>query len=97
MIESEKELTSDQFLKNQDFCTLTNGVEYTIEGISTLRKHILSHQILLTKFYHIRINGYSSFLKENYRFISETELGTLPIPKLIENYLNEETNLLSLF
>ena len=97
MIETQKEITANQLLKNKDFKSITAKSKIKFEMESVVRKHILSHQVLQAKFYHFRLTNFNGLDQEKFPAVSKEKLASLPIPKLIENYLNEETNLLSLF
>ena len=50
----------------------------------------------MAKFYHLQLTKLDSIELEANQIIAKETLSTYPIPKLIENYLKEETNLLSL-
>jgi len=52
-------------------------------------KHILSHQIIYTKFWEFRIN--ETFLKNNKQWIliNKNDISQYPFPKLIDNYIQE--------
>ena len=69
---------------------------YNLEAESDEKKHILSHQIIHCKFFHLRAPSKGLKAGKNEREISLEKLVDYPVPKLIENYLREETNLLSL-
>jgi len=71
--------------------------KYQFEAASEERIHLLSHQKLHCRFFHLRLSDFSADLKKEYKLIEKVDLQRYPIPKLIENYLREETNLLSLF
>ncbi len=64
-----------------------------IEAVYGPMKHILSHQVIHAKFYHILVNTTSSFHRLlNYydlHAISSDEVVTLPKSKLIVNFLNQ--------
>ena len=96
LVETDKSTSENSMVKSQAFIELMNNTEYTIQAVSEERKHILSHQILFAKFYHVNIGNHISNLKGNFERIKKINLQEKPIPKLIENYLKEETNLLSL-
>ncbi|MBL4709521.1 MAG: A/G-specific adenine glycosylase [Flavobacteriales bacterium] len=97
LIESKKELNEEQITQSTAFAKLINQQEYKVIAVSAIRKHILSHQILMAKFIHLRLKDEKSLKKIGFEGIKKEELIKRPIPKLIENYLNEESNLLSLF
>ena len=92
-----KELSEKEVVQSMDFIKISNQQEYQVTAVSSVRKHILSHQILLAKFVHLRLKDQKSLESIGFEAIRKEELIKKPIPKLIENYLSEETNLLSLF
>lgn len=97
LIETEKEIEGKDLLKSDDIKVLFKNQPFTFNHISKSRKHILSHQILTAKFYHIRLVNKNNILAEKFERILVSELEKYAVPKLIENYVREETNLLSLF
>ncbi len=97
LIESNKTITPKMLTQQDEFKRLINNLPFKIDAVSEERKHILSHQILFAKFYHIKLTKGLSSIQGNYEKINKATLHEKPIPKLIENYLKEETNLLSLF
>tara|TARA_B100000508_G_scaffold140631_1_gene142474 strand:- start:1176 stop:2282 length:1107 start_codon:yes stop_codon:yes gene_type:complete len=68
---------------------------FDLQYISEQKKHILSHQIIKARFYHLKTDN--ALIKSDF-FIKcrKEDIKKYPIPRLIEKYLNEETNLLSL-
>tara|TARA_B110000503_G_scaffold142873_1_gene241386 strand:+ start:795 stop:1892 length:1098 start_codon:yes stop_codon:yes gene_type:complete len=96
LVETNKSTSGKSMFKSQAFIELMNDTAYTVQAISEERKHILSHQILFAKFYHLNMGSNKGNLTGNFERIKKTTLQEKPIPKLIENYLKEETNLLSL-
>jgi len=96
LVETTKSTSNKSLLNTESFKDLLNNTAYSVQAISAERKHILSHQILFAKFYHLSVGSKISTINGNFERIKKTELHEKPIPKLIENYLNEETNLLSL-
>lgn len=96
LIESEKMLKKEDLLKMGSFSELMDQENYDLIANSDPVKHILSHQILRAKFFHFRSVNINGFKKKGFQVIAKQKLKELPIPKLIENYLKQETNLLSL-
>lgn len=96
-IEKSSLLDWNELQQTDEFNTLVKASEMSFEGESEERKHLLSHQTLHCKFYHLTFTKIDSRLRDEYYLISLEKLADYPIPKLIENYLGEETNLLSLF
>ena len=70
---------------------------FKLEANSEVRIHLLSHQKLHCKFFHLQLEKKPTAVQADLSIIDKTELGHYPVPKLIENYLRDETNLLSLF
>jgi len=97
LIETSTTSTETDLLQNEEFNQLMNNTEFNLQAVSQERKHILSHQILFAKFYHLHVGANLKGILGNFEQIKKGKLAKKPIPKLIENYLKEETNLLSLF
>ncbi len=94
LIESKKkEKSIASFIKNN----LGNNEigTYEISSISKEYRHLLSHQIIHAVFIHLSLATKLS-IKTPYYWIEKADLREYAVPKLIENYLKEETNLLSL-
>jgi len=96
MVETVKEINKNELLKASLFKELVLDAKLSFLAASDIRKHILSHQILRAKFFHFRMVDFSILERNEFQIISKQKLKDLPIPKLIENYLKQETNLLSL-
>ncbi len=97
LIESSSSLKYLELEKNKDFISIFKETDFSLEAESDERKHLLSHRRLYCKFYHFKVDEFSTDLLSKYRAVPVSELPQYPVPKLIENYLGEETNLLSLF
>lgn len=96
LIESKTEIDEKNLKTTKEFKTLLNNTTYKIHTISKPRKHILSHQILFATFYYLKLEDITKLKSTKYEVVNLKELPQKPIPKLIENYLREETNLLPL-
>lgn len=96
LIETDKEIDSKKLITTEAFKEVIKTNKFEIYSESGVRKHILSHQILLAKFYHLRLSDTARNLNEKYSEISTSKLAEYAVPKLIDNYVREETNLLSL-
>tara|TARA_R110000868_G_scaffold174782_3_gene411665 strand:- start:2320 stop:3411 length:1092 start_codon:yes stop_codon:yes gene_type:complete len=96
LIETKNDASLNELLSHEDFKKILKEQDFAITASSTWRKHILSHQIIMAKFYHLQLTKLDSIELEANQIIAKETLSTYPIPKLIENYLKEETNLLSL-
>jgi A/G-specific adenine glycosylase len=96
LIESEQELQVKELINQADFKILFSDTKYNLNHVSETRKHVLSHQILMAKFYHLRISSESDQIENNYLKIDRVNFSKYAIPKLIDKYIREESNLLSL-
>lgn len=95
--ELTKLISYQELKKQKSYQNLLDDTSVIFEGESESRKHLLSHRRLHCKFFHFRTENFSQKMQANYSLTPLSELGERPVPKLIENYLREETNLLSLF
>lgn len=64
-----------------------NGL--VLEAVSVPVKHILSHQIIIAKFWEFTLVEASFIPKENWIKVQLQDLENKPIPKLIENYISK--------
>lgn len=66
--------------------------QWVISKESVTYKHILTHQRIQAKFYHIEINEAQKDLPafDNFSFFELSEVAALPKPVLIDNYLNKD-------
>ena len=99
LIETSKEIQLHELAKKSEYIELSKDTLPVHQTTSEQRKHILSHQIIHAKFFHFYLESTKEVALKNsdYQLINKKNLSDLPIPKLIENYLKEETNFLSLF
>ena len=88
-IESKQPMSVDEIINSDQFKSLIPDQEFTIERISAQYTHKLTHQTILATFVEIKISKNLPVSQKNFILLAfENELGTLPIPKLIDNYLN---------
>lgn len=90
LIETEKELTEEQFLKSPKWLKFIGKNKYTIKSISGNYKHILSHQKIYARFWEIDCaKPLASFLPKTVLVITKTDIHTYAVPRLIDKYLQE--------
>ena len=88
-IESEKPMTVEEIVNSDGFKTLMQGQEYVIGRISPQHTHKLTHQNIIATFIEIKIFKNLTTSQKNVILLAfENELGAFPVPKLIDNYLN---------
>jgi A/G-specific adenine glycosylase len=85
LIESDKETDINQLLA-VELPKLLNSAEFIINSVSEEVKHKLSHQTIFARFIEIEIINAGIELK-NYIETADEKVHSLPIPKLIDNYL----------
>ena len=78
--------------KNEEVPLLLNEdsevYQTNLIGISDWVKHLLSHQDIYARFWEFNIDNPELILQDNWKLVPINELGSYPLPKLIENYLN---------
>tara|TARA_B100001109_G_C18859399_1_gene473258 strand:+ start:2119 stop:3213 length:1095 start_codon:yes stop_codon:yes gene_type:complete len=95
-IETTNTLKKNKLSKVEEMINLFNQCDYKIKSLSEVRKHLLSHQQIFAQFCHIDTVKLSNLNTSQFEIVKRSNLHSYPIPKLLENYLREETNLLSL-
>lgn len=86
LIESRKPLTSREFGKSLE--SVIDSGNAKINLIGPMIKHVLSHQVLHTRFYEIELIKNQS-LPEGWKRVPFSSLEKYPIPRLIDKYLTE--------
>ena len=62
---------------------------HTAVGKSELIRHVLSHQDIMAKFWRYKVENLTELALNDWEVIRKRDLENYPLPKLIENYLNE--------
>ena len=92
-IESDTPLELEAVVASEAFQTLIGTQAFTIGHPSRSFTHKLTHQTLMAVFFEIKINSFLSSIQTNHLLLApENELGSFPVPKLIENYLRNNLN-----
>jgi len=88
LIETKKEIKDEDI--HSLISSFLNTEEFNIHKISKTYTHILSHQKILAKFYHISHNDeLEKTRKEGLIKVTEENFEQYPLPKLIENYVKD--------
>lgn len=87
LIETKKEISLDELIRNSEWAHLFENLNPEIDINYFEKKHILSHQILLTRIYKIKINSLNKVLNKMYIKIPISDLSNYGIPALLEKYL----------
>jgi A/G-specific adenine glycosylase len=90
LIESDRPLSDDQIVSSELWLRLFQKIHPTLIKRTKLYKHILSHQILLTQFNIIAVQGQASLIgTEGYLPVNIQEFKKYPVPRLIEMFFEE--------
>lgn len=88
LIETEKELKEEQFLKSNDWKHFIGVSQYIVKSVSVSNKHILSHQNIYARFWEIECTApFHKLLPQNCITIKNGDIHKYAVPRLIENYL----------
>ena len=87
-IESQKPMTVEEVIASEDFLQITENKPFTIIKSSPVFTHKLTHRTLLAQFIEIKLEQELLQIETKGLFLAhETELGSFPIPRLIDLYL----------
>ena len=88
-IESQKPMTVEEVIASEAFLQLIENNPFTIIKSSPIFTHKLTHRTILAHFIEIKLEKELLQIQTNDLFLArESELGSFPIPRLIDLYLN---------
>ena len=88
-IESPRPMTIAEVVASEEFSQLIENKPFTITKTSTVFTHKLTHRTIIAQFIEIKLEKELLQIQTNDLFLTrETELGSFPIPRLIDLYLN---------
>jgi len=90
LIETSMSVELDALVEESTWKELFGKERLEILYSSPAIKHLLSHQILYTKFIIVEISKPTYYLKANYQKISIPDIQEYSIPKVIDNFLAAE-------
>ena len=85
-IETEKAISLKKLMLSKEWKELFGGIKVKLIKESKTYPHILSHQVIMAKFYHLEI---PDTVKLPFLKVKLSDLDNYPIPRLIEIYLEE--------
>ena len=87
-IESDNNMTIEEIIGSEEFKKLMSDQNFQIVRVSHPYTHKLTHQTIVATFIEIKIFDFLPLIQTNDILLTfENELGTFPVPKLIDNYL----------
>ena len=88
-IESEQPLSVEEVIATEQFQQLIENKPFTIVKVSPIFTHKLTHRTIQAQFIEIKLEKKLLRIKTKDLFLTpEMDLGTFPIPRLIDLYLN---------
>lgn len=88
-IESDKSLSADEVMATEQFKQLFGNKAFTLTKVSPVFTHKLTHRTILAQFIEIKLEKNLLRIETKDLFLTpEMDLGTFPIPRLIDLYLN---------
>ena len=88
-IESETPMTVEEVVASEKFIQLIEKKPFSITKVSPFYTHKLTHRTLLAQFIEIKLEQKLLQIETKDLFLTpESELGSFPIPRLIDLYLN---------
>ena len=90
LIESERELQLDDILSDVFLKKMLTNTSCTVEAVSTLYKHQLSHQLIVAQFITLVVVKGDIDIEPPLLFIPETEINKYPVARLTERFLNTD-------
>ena len=84
LIETDGPISAEKLMQTNEWKQLVQGSKFHFRKRSDLYKHILSHQIILARFYFIDISGKFTL---PFSLIPLKDFAKYPVPRLIEEFL----------
>lgn len=91
LIETESPMAAERLMQTNEWKQLVKGSNVHFLKRSDLYKHILSHQIILARFYFIDVSGKFDL---PFTLILVKDLGKYPVPRLIEELLSNSISII---
>jgi A/G-specific adenine glycosylase len=85
LIETDKPMSAEKLIKSDEWKTITDGKALQLGKRSKQYKHILSHQIIMARFYFIDLSGKPDL---PFLLVPVKDIYQFPVPRLIEEFLN---------
>jgi len=83
LIESERLLDANKLIKHIGWKNIFKKNDFKLNKEYTEMKHILTHQIIYTRFWNVKYDGTLT----KYLLIKRLEMNNYPLPRLIERFL----------
>jgi len=95
LIETSKKITDSKLLEGTEWKSIFNTGEVVVRRISEEKKHVLSHQVLHAKFIELTLANADIVIPKNWEKVRTKKVKQYAVPRLIDKYLEEETEIYS--
>ncbi|TAH42852.1 MAG: A/G-specific adenine glycosylase [Bacteroidetes bacterium] len=90
LIETKTKLTNSALIKSPAWKKIFKGSETLVHKITEERKHVLSHQVLHTRFVELSCPDKKFSVPPGWEKVRKTEIKNYALPRLIDRYMQEE-------
>jgi A/G-specific adenine glycosylase len=87
LIETTRPISPGRLMESPSWNKLFFNSRAKPVRISKMISHILTHQVIHAKFYHMDYFPYDNSIRSSFQEVPLSAIGKFPVPKLIENYL----------
>jgi A/G-specific adenine glycosylase len=92
-IETSQQTELDD-MKNEAFYRTISDLAEEIIPVEGIRKHVLTHQHLMARFYLVKCkNGFERLKNNSLSLVSQSKIGEYPLPRLIDQFLTDNENI----
>ncbi|MFC2115298.1 A/G-specific adenine glycosylase [Bacteroidota bacterium] len=88
LIETSRPVSPSSMTKSDEWSSLLGRKGVAAQKVSHIFKHLLTHQEIHARFYHIRDDDLNLLPLSGYKKLGFQDLKHFPFPKLISNYLD---------
>lgn len=90
-VENDRLMTVEEVIHSEAFRDMVQDHDFEILKTSPQYIHKLTHQTIVASFFEINILDFLTLTQKNDILLAlDNELGTFPVPKLIDNYLTKK-------
>jgi len=89
LIETEKALSQEEVLAHPYTLNILRDCQWTVEAISPVYKHQLSHQTIFGQSIVVTINKGSPLIEENMLVVADEDVRWYPVSRLMEKVMRE--------
>jgi A/G-specific adenine glycosylase len=88
LVEADKMFTAKELFESDGMVNILKDIHYEVKTISTMYKQQLTHQVITGVFYTVEVESFLE-LGAGFLAVDETQIRSLPLPKFIFSYLDQ--------